>query len=159
MVFVTVGTQDKEFRRIFEMVEEQINLGNITDEVIAQTGCTKFESDKMKVYNLMQKNEYMECMKNATIVIAHAGVGSIIDGLKLNKKLIVIPRLKEYGEHVNDHQLQILETFEKRGHILAVRNSNEFSEVLKKVKDFVPKEYVSNKEKFIENLKQAINSL
>ena len=64
MIFVTVGTQDKEFRRIFDMVEEQIKLGNINEEVVAQIGCTKFESKNIKTYKFMEKEEnkllYME---------------------------------------------------------------------------------------------------
>lgn len=159
MIFVTVGTQDKEFRRIFDMVEEQIKLGNINEEVVAQIGCTKFESKNIKTYKFMEKEEYNKFMKNARIVITHAGVGSLIEGLNLNKKMIVIPRLKEYGEHVNDHQLQILETFENRGHILAVRNTEEFADALNKIKDFIPTKYVSNKENFINNLRNTIDKL
>ena len=159
MIFVTVGTQDKEFRRIFDMVEEQIKLGNINEEVVAQIGCTKFESKNIKTYKFMEKEEYNKFMKNARIVITHAGVGSLIEGLNLNKKMIVIPRLKKYGEHVNDHQLQILETFENRGHILAVRNTEEFTDALNKIKDFIPTKYVSNKENFINNLRNTIDKL
>ena len=159
MIFVTVGTQDKEFRRIFDMVEEQIKLGNINEEVVAQIGCTKFESKNIKTYKFMEKEEYNKFMKNARIVITHAGVGSLIEGLNLNKKMIVIPRLKEYGEHVNDHQLQILETFENRGHILAVRNTEEFTDALNKIKDFIPTKYVSNKDNFINNLRNTIDKL
>lgn len=159
MIFVTVGTQDKEFRRIFDMVEEQIKLGNINEEVVAQIGCTKFESKNIKTYKFMEKEEYNKFMKNARIVITHAGVGSLIEGLNLNKKMIVIPRLKKYGEHVNDHQLQILETFENRGHILAVRNTEEFTDALNKIKDFIPTKYVSNKDNFINNLRNTIDKL
>ena len=159
MIFVTVGTQDKEFRRIFDMVEEQIKLGNINEEVVAQIGCTKFESKNIKTYKFMEKEEYNKFMKNARIVITHAGVGSLREGLNLNKKMIVIPRLKKYGEHVNDHQLQILETFENRGHILAVRNTEEFTDALNKIKDFIPTKYVSNKDNFINNLRNTIDKL
>ena len=47
MILVTLGTQDKQFVRLLDIVQEQIDLGNIKDKVIVQAGCTKYESKDM----------------------------------------------------------------------------------------------------------------
>ena len=121
-----------------------------------QTGTTDFESSKenIKISKYLDETEYMECMKKARVIITHAGVGTIIQGLKLNKKMIVAPRLKQYKEHVKDHQIQIVDTFEKEGYILALRDFNKLQELLNK--DFEPKKFISNNEKFNELLEKEI---
>lgn len=159
MIFVTVGTQDKPFKRIFEMVENEIEKGTIQEEVVAQIGCTDFESDKMKVYKLMKKEQYLDYMKKATFVITHGGVGSIMDGIKMQKRVISIPRLKKYKEHVNDHQLQICEKFENDGYIIVAKNEKELESAIKNISKFKTKEYYDNNSNFVSKLKLAIDNL
>lgn len=159
MIFVTVGTQDKPFKRIFEMVENEIEKGTIQEEVVAQIGCTDFESDKMKVYKLMKKEQYLDYMKKATFVITHGGVGSIMDGIKMQKRVISIPRLKKYKEHVNDHQLQICEKFENDGYIIVAKNEEELESAIKNISKFKTKEYYDNNSNFVSKLKLAIDNL
>ena len=61
--------------------------------------------------------EFNETIEKSDYIITHGGVGSIIDSLKKNKKVIAVPRLGKYNEHVNDHQVEIIESF----------NENNFS--------------------------------
>ena len=63
MILVTLGTQDKPFKRLIEAVEKQVELGNIKDEVIVQSGCTKYKSDKMKIVNYIPMKEFSKLMK------------------------------------------------------------------------------------------------
>ena len=157
MIFVILGTQDKTFPRLLEAVEKQIAKGNIKDKVIAQVGSTKYESDKMEVIDFMSVEEFNDNIEKADIIITHAGVGTILTALKKNKKIIAAARLKKYGEHVNDHQLQIVEKFSKEGYVLPLTDFEKLDEVVKKAKDFTPNKFVSNKEKFINNLRKEID--
>lgn len=159
MILVTLGTQDKPFRRLIEAVEKQIEFGNIEDEVIVQAGCTKYETDKMKVVDYIQIAEFGELLKKSDFIITHAGVGSIIEGLKNNKKMIVAARKKEYGEHVNNHQEQILENFGEQGYIIQVQDLEKLDEALEKIKTFKPKEFNGNNEQFNQELENTINKL
>lgn len=159
MVLVLLGTNDKPFKRLLEAIEKQINKGNIKDEVIVQAGCTKFKSDNMELLSLVPNEDYLKLISETDLIIAHGGVGSILDGLNSNKKIIVAPRLKEYGEHVNDHQLEIINEFEKRGYILALRDFDKLDEVLKKVKTFNPKKYVSNAKNMVKLLEDYIDNI
>lgn len=158
LIFVTLGTQDKPFNRLLEALEYQIDLGNIKEEVIVQAGLTKYESTKMKIFNLVSHDEFEKYIKEARIVITHGGVGSIITALKHEKKVIAAPRLAQYGEHVNDHQLQILKCFEKKGYILPLYDFNDFDKVLKNIEGFSSQKYISNSASFNIFVEKLINS-
>lgn len=159
MILVTLGTQDKEFPRLIQAVEKQIELGNIKDEVIVQAGSTKYESDKMKIVDYIPIKEFSSLLGQADFIITHAGVGSIIEGLKNNKKVIVVARKKEYGEHVNNHQEQILENFGEQGYIIPVYNLEDLSEALEKVETFKLKDFNGNNINFLNKLEQEIEKL
>ncbi len=157
MILVTLGTQDKPFTRLLDAVLREIEKGNIKDEVIVQAGCTKYETDKMKIFDLIPMEEFDTLMKKCDLLITHGGVGSIITGLKCNKKVIAVPRLAKYGEHVNDHQKQIIEKFSDNGNIIGIENLDDLGEALKKVKKFKPKKYKSNTNNMISLIEKIID--
>lgn len=159
MIFVTLGTQDKPFARLIKAVEKQVELGNITDEVIVQSGCTDYKSDKLKIINYMKIDEFNSYLKQADVIITHAGVGTIIQALENNKKIIAAARKEEFGEHVSNHQQQLLESFSNAGYILPLDDFDKLNEVLEKVKNFEPKKFVGNNENFIFKLINEINEL
>ncbi|MCR5147047.1 MAG: beta(1,3)galactosyltransferase EpsH [Clostridia bacterium] len=160
MIFVTVGTQDKQFKRLLEEVERLIKNGKIIDTVIAQIGNTKFTTDLdskyMHLIEFTTPREVEALIQNAELIITHGGVATIIEGLNMNKKIIAVPRLKKYKEHVNDHQLQIIENFNNSGYIIGTTGVEGIEEALEKAQDFVPKTYVSNNEKFVQKLENCI---
>ncbi|MBR6690041.1 MAG: hypothetical protein IKL65_01760 [Bacilli bacterium] len=157
MILVTLGTQDKKFTRLLEAVQKQIDCGNIKEEVIVQAGCTSdFKSKDMKIFDLIPMEKFDELISECNILITHGGVGSIITGLKADKKVIAAARLKEFGEHTNDHQLQIIESFSKKGHIIALDDFNSLDKKLKETKTFKPKKYKSNTNKFIKLIEKEI---
>lgn len=157
MILVTLGTQDKPFRRLLERIEKEIDKGNIKDKVVVQAGCTKYNTDKMEIFDLIPIEEFDKLMKKCDLLITHGGVGSIITGLKNNKKVIAVPRLAKYGEHINDHQTQIIDKFNDAGNIIGIKDVDELSDALKKVKDFKPNKYVSNTNKMIELVEKLID--
>lgn len=159
MIFVTLGTQDKPFKRLIEAVEKQVSLGNITEEVIVQSGCTKYSSTKLRIIDYMSESEHINLLKEARLVITHAGAGTIIQGLENNKVIISAARRKEFGEHVNNHQEQLLENFSKDGYVLALTDFDKLDEVLEKAKSFKPKKFKSNNELFINKMLDEINFL
>ena len=158
MIFVTLGTQDKPFLRLIQAVEKQLQEGNIQEEVIVQAGYTKYESKIMQIIPYMEQSVFDQYMKEANIVITHGGVGTIIQGLQMKKKMIVAPRLAKYGEHVNDHQLQIATNFAKENYILLLSNFEELNLVLAKAKNFIPKAYKENNQNFISQLEEEIQA-
>lgn len=158
MIFVTLGTQDKSFVRLLEAIQKQIDLGNIKQRVIVQAGYTKFQSDDMEIFDLVSMDDFNKYMDECDLLITHGGVGCILDGLKRNKKIIASARLKEYGEHTNNHQLQIIETFENNGYILKLDDFDKLDKVLSKAKKFKPNKFISNNYNFVNKIKNYIDN-
>ena len=163
MIFVTVGTQDKEFRRLLEEVERLIKCGKINEPVVAQIGNTKFSTDlensKMHLIEFTTPREVDALIENASFIITHGGVATIIEGLNRGKRIIAVPRLKRYKEHVNDHQLQIIENFDKSGFIIGLRGVEELEDALERVDGFVAKRYESNNLRFVGLLEEEIRKI
>lgn len=149
MILVTLGTQDKPFKRLLDAIQKQIDNGRIKDKVVVQAGHTKYESKDMEIFDLIPMEEFDNLIKKCDILITHGGVGSIITGLKNGKKVIAAARLKEFKEHNNNHQLQIINNFSKEGYILALDDFESLGDILDKINDFTPKKYESNTENMI----------
>lgn len=158
MIFVLLGTQNNSFHRLLEEIQKNIDNGNIKEEVIVQKGYTKFESKNMTTYTQLPTDKFEKMIDRANLVITHGGVGSIITAIEKNKKVIAVPRLKKYKEHVNDHQLDIIKSFDEKGYIIGLNSVQDLESALKRVQEFEPKQYVKNTgnilkivENFIEN--------
>ena len=157
MILITLGTQDKQFTRLLDMVQKEIDKGNIKDRVVVQAGHTKYDSKDMEIFDLIDREKFSELISKCDILITHGGVGSIINGLQNNKKVIVVPRLAKYDEHMNDHQIQITDNFSKEGYILPLYENDNLSDVLEKVKNFTPKKFKSNTEHMIKIISDYID--
>jgi len=160
MILVTLGTQDKAFIRILQDIDKEIRKGNIKEKVIVQAGYSlnKYKTDNMEMFDLIDREEFNKLVSNCTLLITHGGVGSILTGLKAGKKVIATPRLAKYKEHINDHQVQIVNEFSKKGYILAYNEGDKLSDILEKAKKFKPEKYVSNTDNLIKIIKDFIDN-
>ena len=158
MILVTLGTQDKSFDRLLIEIDRLIEKKVIKDSVVAQTGHTKYNSKNIKTIDFISPKELDKLRNDASLIITHAGVGSILDSIKLNKKVIGVPRLKEYGEHTNNHQLQILDKFYNDGYIIKASSVEDLENALSKVKDFKVKNYKSNTKNMINLIENYIDN-
>ena len=159
LILVTLGTQDKKFYRLLDAVQKQIDCNVIKDKVIVQAGCSSdYKSNDMEIFDLIPMEEFDKLISECDLLITHGGVGSIITGLKNNKKVIAAARLKQYGEHTNDHQLQIIENFSNSGYILNLNDFDKLGDLIKSAKTFKPKKYKSNTNNFIKLIKKEIES-
>lgn len=159
MILVLLGTQDKPFDRLVNEIDRLVNKKVIKDDVVMQLGFTKFKSKNIKTFDLIESDKLNEYISEADLIITHGGVGSILSGLKQNKIIIAVPRVKEYGEHTNDHQIQIVNEFFNTGYILKCDNPNELEIALKDASKFKPKKYVSNTKKMVNMIENYIDNL
>lgn len=157
MILVTLGTQDKPFNRLLKKIDELIDKGIIKDKVIVQAGCTKYESSNMKIIDLIPMDEFDNLLQECDLIISHGGVGTILSALKYKKKIIAVPRLAKYGEHVNDHQIQIITKLYNDGNILEAINLDDLEKVLEKSDKFKPKGYKSNNENMVKLIEKLID--
>lgn len=159
LIFVVLGTHELPFTRIIKEVEKLKKEGFIKDKVIVQNGHTKYKSDVMELKPFINFNDMDKLYEEAKLIITHAGTGSVITPLKKGKKVIVAPRLSKFGEHNDDHQLELVEAFEKSGHILAWYENDSLKDILKKVESFHPKPFESKKELMLKTLQEFIDNI
>ncbi len=159
MILVMLGTQNNSFHRLLEEIDKLIDCGKIHEKVIVQAGYTKYSSKNMKIFSLIPQEELERYQKEADLIITHGGVGSIISSLRMGKKVIAVPRLHEYGEHVNDHQKQIVESFDKKGYIIGISDVSELENALGKVVEFEPKKYETNNKKMLSIIENFIDNI
>lgn len=158
MIFVTLGTQDKDFSRLLKIIDNGINKGIIKEEVLAQIGYTKYKTKNFKTIDFTDMDRFEKIMEKCDLLITHGGVGSIISGLHHQKKIIAMARLKKYGEHTNDHQKQIIKKFVKDGYITELKNEKNLDAAIKEAKRKRVKAYRSNTENMINLIEDYIET-
>jgi UDP-N-acetylglucosamine transferase subunit ALG13 len=123
MIFVTIGTQEP-FDRLLRAMDEVALLLKGT-EIIAQTSLTNYKVKNMKVLNFVAPKEFDMYFSEAKFIVSHAGMGTIISALEREKPIIVMPRLIQYSEHRNEHQLATAKRFDELGYIHVAYNEQE----------------------------------
>jgi UDP-N-acetylglucosamine transferase subunit ALG13 len=138
MIFLTVGTQFP-FDRLVRAIDEVISQNGFEEKIFAQIGCGSYRPNNIEILPSLEKRAFNKYIFDSSFVIGHAGMGTIITSLEYNKPLLVMPRLKKYGEVVNNHQVDIARKFEKLGHILVAYHEQELAEKIQQLRSFVPK--------------------
>lgn len=156
MIFVTLGSQKFQFNRLLEKVDELIAQRVINDEVFAQTGYSDYTPKNYDYKQFLDREEFLAIEAKANIVITHGGTGAIIGAVKEGKKVIAVPRLAKYGEHVDDHQIQLIKQFDRMGIIEACYEIEKLEEAYKKSKVTEYNRYISNTAKIIESIERFI---
>ena len=131
MIFVTVGTHEQQFDRLVEYMDSWKADGSITEEVIIQTGYSTYEPKHCRWQKLFPYPEMVELVAQARIVITHGGPSSFIMPLQVGKVPIVVPRQKDFDEHVNDHQLDFCRAVSQRQkNILLVEDVRDLAQTI-----------------------------
>ena len=158
MILVLLGTQNNSFDRLLNEIEKCIDNNKITDRVVVQSGYTNYTSDKMEIFDFISTSELNKLLLDADLIITHGGVGSIINAIKLGKKVIAVPRLAKFGEHVNDHQLQIIRSFNEFGYIKGITQMSDLADAIDNIKEFTPKQYKSNTQNILDIISNYIDN-
>ncbi|MFH1776651.1 MAG: glycosyltransferase [Candidatus Omnitrophota bacterium] len=127
MIYVTVSGCSKHFLRLLKKIDEI--AAEIEEEVIMQTG-TDYVPKNAGFKKYFSRKETNQLMQKAALIVAHAGIGTIISAVKLEKPIVIVPRLKKYGEHFNDHQLEICKALENQKGIKVVYDLDCLKEAL-----------------------------
>ena len=137
MILVLCGTQKQSFVRMIREVEKLAD----DYEIIVQAGHTDYESDKMMIFDFIPEAELKVLYEKAEYIVTHGGAGSMFQATRSQKKTIVFPRLQKYGEHVDDHQLQLAEKLESLGYLMIFQDGDDIIDMINKLKDFDPIPY------------------
>lgn len=118
MIFVTVGSRNYPFDRLFKKLDELYEDGILTESMFAQIGTSSYMPKNYEYNDFITPDEFLNKVNTANIVVTHGASGSIMKALNAGKKVIAVTRLEKYGEHINDHQIQNNEAFDSNGYVL-----------------------------------------
>lgn len=161
MIFVTVGTHEQPFNRLVEYMDKWAESHD--EKVIMQTGFSTYEPKHCEWSKLYPFETMKKLVDDARIVITHGGPSSFIMPLQVGKVPIVVPRVKELNEHVNDHQLDFAKAVaERQGNIIVVENIDELGDVIDNYDQKVSalkNELSSNNDRFCSEFEKLIDNL
>ena len=136
MIFVTVGSRNYPFDRLFKKLDELYENGTLTKEMFAQMGTSDYKPKYYEYKDFISQEEFLNKINDANIVVSHGASGSIMKALNAGKKVIAVTRLEKYGEHVNDHQIKNNKAFGDNRYVLVADNElSDLGECFKKIYD------------------------
>lgn len=157
MVLVTVGSSNIQFDRLFKILDSLCEKGVLHGEdVIAQTGKLNYEISHYKHFPFISNEEMDRMQQSADFIICHAGTGTVTGAIKKGKKTIVFPRLKKYGEHESDHQLDLASQFAQEGYVLCAFDEEQLAEAVIGIDRFTPKKFISNTQNFCKMIESLL---
>ena len=132
LVFVTVGNATQGFRRLLEGVDAIAGRGFFNnDSVIIQSGNNPdFRALHCKQENFIPIDQFTQLIREAALIICHAGAGTLIHVLHAGKVPVVMPRRKQYGEHVDDHQVELVKALAVEGRIILAYEPEDLPEAI-----------------------------
>ena len=155
-IFITLGSQKFQFNRLLRAVDDLCEKKVVgPDSIFAQIGYSDYLPQHYRYNHFLDRNEFVVEMNKANIIITHGGTGAIIGAVKMGKKVIAVPRLAKYGEHVDDHQIQLVEQFRDLNLIYACEDMN-LEKALTIVRTSAFKQYKSNTNKIIKSIETFI---
>ena len=157
-IFITLGSQKFQFNRLLKAIDELCEKGTVdAEDVFAQIGYSDYLPKNFSYKKFLDRDEFSKEMGKADIVITHGGTGAIIGAVKKGKKVIAVPRRAKYGEHVDDHQLEIGESFSKNNLVFLCGENDDLLELIKKSRTHKFNKYVSQREKMITTVNNFLN--
>lgn len=157
MIFVVLGTWEMPFTRPLVEIERAAKQGLLSQPIVVQSGKTSYQSEYLSLVPFFDREDLERMYEQAALLICQAGVGSIMLGLRKGKKVIAIARRRMFDEHIDDHQLEILDVFSKAGSILPWNGNGDLPQVLQTARDFVPSDYAFGQEKISGAILEYLN--
>ena len=159
MIFITLGSQKFQFNRLLEWIDDLIKENVIQEDVFAQVGYSDYIPESYEYSDFLVRNEYLNKIQDANIVITHAGTGAIVSALKNEKSIIAVPRDVTYNEHVDNHQNQIVENFVEKNLIFGASTKKELKCRIRDISEWEFSTFQSENNRYIETLKKYIDNI
>lgn len=127
MILVTVGMQ-LGFDRLIRAIDEL--APDLPMPVVAQTGKGTYLARNIKTLESISPSEFDGMIKQTNLLVAHAGIGTVLTAQRFNKPLVLFPRRASFGEHRNDHQLATVGQLDGRPGIIVAHEESELREAI-----------------------------
>lgn len=127
MLFVTTGTQ-APFDRFVKIIDEV--AAEIDEEIIVQAQKDKYEPKNVKMVGFLPPDEFNRLFCEARLIVAHAGMGTVVSAMQKGKPIIIFPRIAALGEHRNEHQLATAMKLNELGYVYVAYDKTQLRELL-----------------------------
>lgn len=121
MIVVTVGTNEAPFDRLLRAFDGQ----SVDEELLVQHGPSKIRPVGAACVEFLAYDDLAAAIGRARVVVTHAGVGSIMTALANGKRPVVLPRLRRFGEAVDDHQVSLGRRLDAAGLVTLVESADD----------------------------------
>lgn len=159
MIFVAVGTQKFQLNRLLKAVDDLVEQGQLEGEVFAQVGHSDYTPRNYGYQSFLSKDDFQDCISRCDLLITHSGVATIIAGLKQNKPVLVVPRLAQFGEHVDDHQIQIAKSFSEKNLLLMCQDVEQLAQTVSQARTHRFDPYVSQRKLVIQTVRDYLTTI
>jgi beta-1,4-N-acetylglucosaminyltransferase len=120
VILVTVGTHSQQFDRLVSGADQL--AAQLNEKVIIQRGCSNYVPRYAEHFRWTSSNHLETLIRNARVVISQSSAGAIILALKFGRPLVLVSRLKRYGENHDDHQQQLARALAIQGRAVIVKD-------------------------------------
>ena len=134
MIFLCVGSREYQFDRLLKEIDNLLKENKIDEEVFAQIGQSNYKPKHYQYVRYMSPDDFRQKQLDADLIISHGGTGALVAALKLGKKVIAVPRLVKYQEHIDDHQIQVCDMLEKQQYLKVVYEMSDLYGMIQQVK-------------------------
>lgn len=131
MIFVCIGSRDYQFNRLIKKMDELVRDGIITEDVIMQIGESEYVPQHCEYYKYIDRDLFKKYQNDARLIVSHGGTGALVGALKMGKQVIAVPRLAKFGEHIDDHQMQVSGVLADGGYLRMVTDIDKLGDVIK----------------------------
>lgn len=138
MILVTVGGQ-LPFDRLVRTVDEWAGERGRSD-VFAQIGQTSYRPEYVENAALLDPEAFRARFEAASVIVSHAGMGTVIGALEAGKPILVMPRRFALREQRNDHQLATVEHLRDRPGVIVAMDEQELRTRLETIDQLAPSE-------------------
>lgn len=158
MVFVTVGNGKQGFARLLAAVDVLTGEGFFQSEpVLLQIGHTEhFRPRHCDWRTFLNREEFGRTLSGAALVICHGGMTQL-EAVRMGKLPVVMPRRHRYGEHVNDHQIELTETLAAGGYVVSAHEPDDLPAAIRAARSRQPKAFTPSP--MIDLVAAAVNEL
>jgi UDP-N-acetylglucosamine transferase subunit ALG13 len=132
VIFVTIGSLFP-FDRMVKLMDEMAPTMP-QETFFAQIGEGGYQPVNIPFAAMLTRGEFMEKVRSADLIVAHAGMGSVITAMESNKPIILLPRVLEWGEHTTDHQIATARWLEGRPGIHVCMQGDDLRAMIQKVR-------------------------
>ncbi|MFJ7991193.1 PssE/Cps14G family polysaccharide biosynthesis glycosyltransferase [Peribacillus frigoritolerans] len=163
MIFLTVGTHEQSFDRVVKAVDEYAYQNKLAkNQVIIQLGYTNYIPQNCSYSKMLSYKDMDKLYKESEVIITHGGPGSMFSPWKYGKKVIAVPRLSKFHEHVDDHQLHFCKLMEKEKKVICIEEISELASAINNLNtnmNVQNNEYLPKTSQFVENFKRSLNEI